>query len=435
MRNPFRRKPQDLGGEGAWSQRLDPPVTGARITYHTPRRVKLFRVMAVLVWPLAIMLVIGWIGSVGATDHESGHAGLARRSPTRAQATVALQDWLDQKPSPLPGGHIVTWNKASVLQQAKTDDPSGDDVPRLDVHRFTVAARSGLYTASLTIASTPDGDWQMVGKPGLTAHRRPEEGQLADGGSGISTWPGLETASIPGPVSAAIQSWAQAVAGGTSSQLRQAVGDPNTTHIYTPVDHARVSQINLHDAAGRWSTAQKRRGDTDEETPAALVVRVSLRMHWNTNTTNKDTDDNNDKDSRATGGSGDDNKDSGDEGDGGRSDWGFDVLVTDANTASPHVVAWGGPGTGTDLTPYQNAHPHPSTNTDDSDDSGSDGSGSDGSGDAGVGETDTSQKPSPPPITGQSPPASTQPKQSPQPGKPTTSKQPTPGEHTTGGPR
>jgi hypothetical protein len=35
----------------------------------------------------------------------------------------------------------------------------------------------------------------------------------------------------------------------------------------------------------------------------------------------------------------------------------FDVLVTGADTAAPRVVAWGGPGTGPELTPFRNAVP------------------------------------------------------------------------------
>src|SRR5699024_6856148 len=140
-------------------------------------------------------------------------------------------------------------------------------------------------------------------------------------------------AQMPQVVPDVVTSWAQAFTSGDPDKLRLATGDPDGSHSYMPL--SRVSLVGSDVTAVAVPKDQLTDQGKAPDNPSSLVVRVSLALQWGSGPA--------------------EGQESGQEQVPESSRVTYDLLLTGTDTASPRVVAWGGPGSGPGLTPYANA--------------------------------------------------------------------------------
>ena len=271
-----------------------------------------------IVLPFALLFAI--VGIMGAFVHTQTVTD-AYTSPTRAAALVALQDWLDEDPAPLPGGWVVGWESEENPPE-KTSKNTKDEIPTVTVHRFTISDANGsLYVAQVAVSSSHSGGVSVIGSPSLVPLAPPSDGTNLD-----VSWGDLPSTNVTDGMRTGVQVWAEAYLSGDPARLLQAVGDPNKSDSYVPLSGATLIGSNITSAAAVWDDPT---GDHSGKQPKLAVGRVTLTYVWGKvkeGTTSVDA-----------------------------STMQLDVLIGDADTASPHVVAWGGVGTGQMLTRYGNA--------------------------------------------------------------------------------
>ena len=127
----------------------------------------------------------------------------------------------------------------------------------------------------------------------------------------------------------AVNAWARAFTSGDPAQLRLLVADEDATHSYVPLPAVELLEAEVLGAAPA-PDAVTADADGRSVDPDILMVRADLILGW----PGQKTQDRNPADFASST---------------------FDLLVVGTNTASPRVVAWGGPGAGPTLTQYGNA--------------------------------------------------------------------------------
>lgn len=329
-----------------WADTVEAPRTGIIDPDRVQRRTRLYRVavwITVVSSPVLVAVLFVSLGKEQAALPPAAHGTAApaaeANSPGRAVATVAVQGWLAQKPSPLPGASILSWDGATALRAAPqppagSSDPgdpsdssnpqnSGSGIPeaRYETDEFTLVTKAGAFwDASIEVAvdSRPGGGAAAVTGVSIT----PVPGPASDAWDTDGPWPGVaKQTSVSPSVGTAVQSWASAWTSGSAATLAQAVQDPDGSHSYTPVTGvATVSPSVLYAAPAP--------GGRDEE-----MVEVSLGITWRGQPAPPA------------------NQGQGQQG----TPTVMDLLVAHAGTAAPVVVAWGPPGSGPTLRPYQNA--------------------------------------------------------------------------------
>lgn len=318
-----RNKKQD--NEQLWDldNELESPVAVSNSIKKRRRRAKFFYAYAVtscVLFPFAtIASMNGWVTAAQAT--KAPVTTVSTSSPAKGPATKAVTDWLHSTPAPVPGGSVQSWDSFKSIPVPPSTD--GKPVPTYEIHNFTIISETGrLYHSSIQMAYSDTAGVQVVGAPSLIPF-------APDGNNSISTttpWPGHEPFPITNGVKDAVNVWAAAYTGGNPSALRQTVGDPDAGHAYVPfAGIQKSSNVNVVAVAGKFTDAEK---SESTKNPAQVVARVTIEVLW-VGQSSKDGAAN----SKLT----------------------YDVLVNNANTGSPSVVAWGGPGEGFDIAPYSNA--------------------------------------------------------------------------------
>ena len=244
----------------------------------------------------------------------------------RAIATTTVNRWLAADPSPLPGGQLLSWNYAEdveALAPVPTNN-DGQEVPwdRIVVHDMTVTDGTTMFSARLSTSVDPTEGVHVVGTPSLVPYA-----PAASSGFSGPVWPGAQSVTTTEAVSESITQWARAFTSGDPSTLRLAVGDPNPDHSYMPLVGAELEGVNVV-----ATTVQQHMLDDDGRPPVdpeQVVARVELTLSWEQH---EDSETNTNAQPVT-----------------------YDVLVDQADTASPNIVAWGGPGQGPVLAPYANA--------------------------------------------------------------------------------
>ena len=223
-----------------------------------------------------------------------------------------------------PGAHLVSWDGVSRVRDlggagrdAKARGDRKDEWP-VDVHSLTVAASSGqVFRAQVAVAVTSAGP-VVASRPSLVPYP-PVSGQEAKAAwQGAIDVRGLESRDV----SLAVTSWAEAYFSHDAGRLRQVVGDRDKGHAYVPMPAATSVTAKI-------ATVSALRPVGESQTASTVIARVSVTPVWG--------------------------KPQGEGGQAKGASVEFDVLISGASTASPRVVAWGGPGSGPSLKPYQNA--------------------------------------------------------------------------------
>lgn len=230
-----------------------------------------------------------------------------------AQTTLAT--WLSADPSPLPGATIVSWDGFDFIEKGKKVG-NEQAANAGEVHFFTLAAPGKeaplYYTASVFVSVDDTLGAKVVGTPTII----PKAPSSSNGWSS-TTWAGYTKAQVAEPVKEAVAAWADAFTD-TPAALRLAVGDQDSEHAYIPLVGATVVETNITEAGYIKSD------DTSKE-PDVIIARVELKLTW------PNSED--PSPSLVT----------------------YDLLIHDATTAAPTIVAWGGGGTGPTLKQFQNA--------------------------------------------------------------------------------
>lgn len=244
----------------------------------------------------------------------------ARMAAASATAIGEMTAYLNSDPAPLTGGWVVSWDSAENVSRA--NPKADDDELSLQLHTMTVADANGLYySAQVTLRIDDTEGAAIVGEPSIV----PKVPSVAVSSSAVP-WPSAESITVSEDVTRAVDVWAAAFMGNDPAALRLVVGDRDSNHSYMPLVGVEFVSATVNAATvtadGYDSTGQV------VDNPSVVVLNVTLT------------------------------------GDRGQTDedgspvyptYTLDLLVVDADTAAPQVVAWGGTGSGLELSAYVNA--------------------------------------------------------------------------------
>ncbi len=313
------------------------PRPGLPDTERMARRQKwLRRYVKLSVYVSPIILVFALFAVLGAGSHAPAakSSPSAVTSPGRTAATLEVEQWLNSNPSPLPNATILSWDGAEDLTHSTTGKLSSFSgsspkwTTELDTFTLVVGSPADptLYSATVEVALEPSGA-VVVGGPSLALS--PSTGTASGWVDG--PWSGL---AFDSPVSsadqAAINHWLGAYTSGSRSELRFAVGDTRGSVHYVPIGRGIVSATDSI-VASATRVAPNNPISAKTTNPSAEIVEVKIDLLWKGE--KKPTGYQQSTAPETT----------------------MDLLLERANTAVPVVVAWGAPGTGPYLVPYQNA--------------------------------------------------------------------------------
>ena len=264
----------------------------------------------------------------------SASNGSASSSPGRAVATLALEQWLAETPSPLPHATIQSWDGARDIAPAPVTAIPGQSAPvtwtaELDTFTLVVGrpSKPTVYSAVLEVALKPGGGAVALGGPSLSIVSPTNTMSGWDAGA---PWSGIaSTGTVTSAVQSAIDGWTAAFTSGSSSRLRLAVGDTRGSVHYVALSGIVSATDTVVAAATR--VAPNLTPTATSTNPSAKIVEITLNLLWKGEKI------------PATGSSSSGPQTT------------MDLLLERANTAAPVVVAWGPPGSGPGLVPYQNA--------------------------------------------------------------------------------
>ena len=304
-----------------WADAEELPRAGTADTTKAEARARLLRryaIASMVLLPFALLAaVLGFAGAGSSQPDAAGAGDVGQQSV----ASAAVVRWLDADPAPLPGARLLTWDAMRVLSSTPAGDPPGSQAARLESHTLTVLTGTGVRVQVQVLVRVSGQSVQVAGAPSLQM-LTPEAGGAVDI---AAQWPGTSQATPSDEVKRAVQAWAAAFTSGDPAALRLQIGDPDGTHTYLPLPGMQPADPDV--GAGAWLTED---GSSSGVKTGQMVVRVSIPLTW--------TGVPQDRGARSSVGFAD-----------------YDVLVVDATTAAPRVVAWGGPGTGPSLTPFVNA--------------------------------------------------------------------------------
>lgn len=293
------------------------------------RRAKLYRIWirgSLVLLPISCLAVISFLPTMLEAPPEIPAQINEINSPTKSAAITAVEAWLAQKPSPLPGGRILSWDGVEVQQNPSVtvDEATGQTVEKqgLHLHRFTLVSESGsIFTTAVQVAYSEIRGSQVMSVPSLIPYAPDDSSKWPS----LVSWPNLAPVSATDPMTQAAEAWAKAFTSGDPDMLRLAVGDEAENHSYIPLVQASANTVSIQDAAARPLS-----DGSAPELPEEVVARVSFGVIW-PGAVDKESKDK--APARLV----------------------YDVLIRKANTASPVIVAWGPAGTGESLTAFGNA--------------------------------------------------------------------------------
>lgn len=306
------------------------------------KRILSYVKMATYSWPVLALVtsLVGFTSFTATLDDDKPVAGSSAQTLTseealqRSLAVETVTEWLSARPSPLPRGRVLAWDGAEIVPQITepTEKNQDGDVvpwPIYRAHRVslvqTPAPESNdtvrYYTAVVSIATSNTGPL-IVGEPSLIPAVAPSTSTTLE-----QLWPGAVTVQVSEPVQVAVSNWAKAFASGDGAALKQTIGDPDQTHFYIPLPGFTMGKAEVR--AATLPPGAKTSDETVLANPDVLVARVALSGYWPGSKTGSDGSD-----SKAV--------------------LSYDVLVADASSGSPRVVAWAGVGAGLTLEPYGN---------------------------------------------------------------------------------
>jgi hypothetical protein len=302
--------------------RADIPSVGK-----TSRRVKFYRaclVGSLVLLPVSLLANVAYLPKLAEKPAAAPVSDNQLDSPTKGVAIQAVDRWLAQTPAPLPGGQILSWDGVKIQKSpSTTTDSNGQTTEHqgLELHTLTLVSGTGaLFTTQVQVGYSPFRGAQVLGSPTLIP-RAPDDKQAWPN---LTAWPDLVKVTKTDAMAQAASAWVKAFSSGDPNALRLAVGDTADAHSYVPLVQATASDVQVGDVASVKPVSDA----PADAKPKQVVAQVSFAVVWQGQVVGRS-----DTPSRVT----------------------YDVLIDQADTASPKVVAWGGAGTGESLVPFQNA--------------------------------------------------------------------------------
>jgi hypothetical protein len=252
-----------------------------------------FIVGDVVLLPIVLLLVLGLKGA--ATSSTTGLQYPTVNQTSIYNAKIYLQQLLSSNTSPLPHGHIVDlYGVTPISKKGGYED-------------VTYIADNGSNVVKLTVEMV---NGQIVAGPSV----QPDEGSIGlSSNTNLSPWPSvvnLGQAPTTPAFTQAINGWATVFTTGSSSSLALAVGDPSSSHHYTP----------LHGVTAMTSTEVLAYYNPPRNAAAYAEVDLTVKERGVPKPVTLI----------------------------------YDVLIERPNSSAPAVAAWGPPGSGPTLVPYQN---------------------------------------------------------------------------------
>ena len=299
-----------------WTQpAMVPTAAGEQAGQHAKRAKRWRRlVMACTVsFPIMVitlMLVVAQ-SVVGGASTTQGGAGDGVPTQVRAEALDAVGDWLASEVSPLADAQVLGWDHAETVPWPESVDEK-DRTHTVWAAHVLVGTGTAVYDAGVQVNYSPSVGATVVGSPSLLPL------PMTQGASDeISLWPGTTSVAASEATTRAVEAWAQAYTSGDSDALATVISDPDASHLYSPLSGFTQATAQIEVAAYR----AYKRGDH----PDTSVLMVSVTLHAQR------------------------------EGQEKPSQLSFDLLVSEPTTGAARVTAWGSPGSGPSLRPYENA--------------------------------------------------------------------------------
>lgn len=293
-------------------------------------RVRLVKIAVYVGLPVAIALgVVAYNAQMSASSTDidlAGESQTVNDARGKPEAYESLQNWIAAEPSPLPDGRIVSWDGFTVETPPEdVNDEAGRGTPTYSYerHAFTLQRGEAFYRSVVEVAVDDVLGAVVTTTPSL------ERVVQVDSLPNVTSWFGTEQANVTDAALQSIQTWAGAFTSGAASTLHQATGDQDVSRTYIPLANVdELMEVTVADSAAA-SEASISAGATED----AIIARVQLRLWWEGGRPELDENERESLPEPIT----------------------FDVLVNNASTATPVVVAWGSPGEGPTLTPFENA--------------------------------------------------------------------------------
>ncbi|WP_126031364.1 hypothetical protein [Bifidobacterium castoris] len=227
----------------------------------------------------------------------------------KAAAYSMVDTWLrDGQPLGAQAA-IMSWDGSDEVTITSQDKPVS-----AVAHHFTVTDGDRWWTVTETVRA----DGTAIGYPNVTPVTVP----ATVSPNTQEAWDGvLKTATVTDALDALVTQWAQAVMGSDADRLKVVMSDPDPAARYQPM---------LLDGVVKSATVHKLmyadRGSVDRErnTSDRAYARVSVTLDR-----------------------------SGTAKDAGQCSYGFDLLIADPD-GTPHITAWGAPGTAPTLEDWSN---------------------------------------------------------------------------------
>lgn len=312
-----------------WLENADElPRADIELNDRAAKRQKFFRRSIVgvvfVAFPLSVLCNLAVVPKVLDAKPAAAAQQSQLTSETKPAAMLAVQTWLAQTPSPLPGGQLLSWDGVDIQAQPEVSvDPNTNQTTEkqgLQLHHMTVAAATGqVFDTTVQVGYSKFRGVQVIGQPALIPRAPDDKAQWPN----LTSWPHLAKVTPSDPVIQSVSAWVEAFSSGNPDKLRLAVGDTADNRSYVPLSKVTATAVQVTDAAARIDP----KADSSTK-PSEVIARVTFAVQWQgqvlgrTETPSKVS---------------------------------YDVLIKKADTAAPVVVAWGGVGTGESLTEYMNA--------------------------------------------------------------------------------
>lgn len=292
----------------------------------------------VLTPPLLLTTALGgllvWSGVLDQTTEITKLQAMVEQpaSQSRAEAEVALADWLAAPGQSLPDPQLLYWESSETmagpeLTEEEQAAAGAEAAAVYETHRFKVLSGGVIFTAAVQ-TSTLDGVTSLASTPSLSADMPSEQS-----GAEVAPWPGAVAVPVTEDLTRAVQKWAAAYTSGESAELTAITGDTSGTRQYMPIAGARAGEVLVESAAAHPEN------DTAAGAPVEVaMVRVSFPMSFDAEATDEELE----KAPKVS----------------------FDLLVRQASTSAPQITSWGVPGAGPDLADYSAALPAPTATSD-----------------------------------------------------------------------
>ncbi|MGW8431301.1 hypothetical protein ACWGJ9_09255 [Curtobacterium citreum] len=295
---------------------------------------------SVFLTPALAILCILLLGNAGGKNDQVVAKPASVDVKGRTTATLEVQQWLASTPSPVAGkGQIVSYDGQTVVKKpAPLVDKNDKETVvaaayTTELQHFTISDGLGqTYSVDVTVASDKTYGATVIAGPSLLPVPGADKNSIDQQTSAASgTWPGLYDDEASSSVKQAVDTWAKAFTQGDSAAMRLAMQDKKEAHTYQTLSNVQAVIPQVGAAAFDFGSTEANAASQGKKTSKQLV-RVTLYIQWKGNPAPTGNDDTK-----------------------GLPAVTYDVLITNANSAAPAVVAWGSPGTGTKLQPYQNA--------------------------------------------------------------------------------